>query len=80
MFIIAYGNCQVSVRDHTGAFPKLVRKLEQGEHFGEVGLLNHSVRTATVKSSNYSTMVKIGRETFYEMINKFPDIESALRE
>jgi CRP-like cAMP-binding protein len=36
--------------------------------------------SATVKSSNYSNLVRIDRETFYEMITLFPDIELKLLE
>ena len=36
--------------------------------------MNYTSRTATIKSANYSTMVRIGKSVFYEMCNSFPDI------
>jgi CRP-like cAMP-binding protein len=80
MFIIAYGNCEVTVKDHMGQMSRKVRWLSQGQHFGEIGLLYESVRTATVKSSDYSTMVRIGKSMFDEMLTQFPDIELNMSE
>jgi CRP-like cAMP-binding protein len=58
----------VLVRDHTNADATNVCHLKQGDYFGEVSLLKDTVASATVKSSNYSTLVRIGKDVFFEMI------------
>ena len=46
----------------------------QGDYFGEIALLTHTTRTATVKSSNYCTMASLSKEVFYDLCNRFTDI------
>ena len=63
IYFIAKGKCKVLVRDKfTDRFEeKLVRTLEAGAHFGEIGMLYHCHRSATVISINYCTCAKINR-------------------
>jgi len=53
---------------------RYIRQLGQGDYFGEVSILTDCTRTATVKSSNYSTMVCIHKRVFYDLCSSFPDI------
>ena len=46
----------------------------QGEYFGEISILTKSLRTATVKSSNYCTMASLNKRIFYELCGIFPEI------
>jgi len=52
----------------------MVNSLKQGDYFGEIAILTDSVRTASVKSSNYCTMACIHKRVFYDLCNNFPDI------
>ena len=79
LFLIAKGECSVSVIDHMRRNHH-VRKLKQGEYFGEVSILNSTPRTATVKSSNYCTMAVLNKKTFFELCNSFPEIILKMRE
>lgn len=47
-----------------------VNKIEKGDLFGEVAVLNNSKRTAIVKASNYSTIAFIDKVAFYHLFNK----------
>ena len=49
LFLIAKGECSVWVFNHLRQ-NSYVRQLQQGEYFGEVSILNSTLRTATVKS------------------------------
>jgi CRP-like cAMP-binding protein len=80
MYIIAHGQCEVVVRDHTPRDATHVRFLHQGDYFGELGLLNGCLRSASVKSHNYSTLMRIGSDVFFEMIGQFPDIILKMKE
>ena len=61
------------VKDHNKV-SRYVRQVEQGQYFGELALLNFSVRTATVTSSNYCTMAKVDSKVFYKLCDSFPDV------
>ena len=73
MFLIAKGDCTVWVKNHVKD-NVYVRQLCQGDYFGEISILTDSVRTATVKSSNYCTMACIKKRVFHDLCNSFPDI------
>ena len=46
----AEGQVEV-VQDHHARGPQVLRRLEQGAYFGEIGLLHNVQRTATVRVS-----------------------------
>ena len=49
VFFIAKGQCDVTLQDHMKQ-ERIIRKLDQGELFGEIALIFSCVRTATVKT------------------------------
>ena len=57
MYLIAKGRCQVEVTDRFKERweDKIVRMLQPGDHFGEVGMMYGCRRTATVKAYDYCT-------------------------
>lgn len=44
-----------------------VRSLRHGDYFGEISVIYDSVRSATVKCTNYCTMGKIDLATLYQL-------------
>jgi serine/threonine protein phosphatase PrpC/CRP-like cAMP-binding protein len=46
--------------------------LERGDHFGEIGLLGHGARTATVTSTHPGLLMSIDRDTFLELMRREP--------
>ena len=36
--------------------PKLIREQEEGDYFGEISLMTHLKRTATVKAKDFTTL------------------------
>ena len=58
----------------------MVRELTSGNFFGEIALINNSVRTATTKSASYSTVANIERESVYDMFEKFPALHDTLKD
>ena len=71
MYIISQGNCNVSIYDieeTTGKMQDMkVRSLRHGDYFGEISVIYDSVRSATVRCSNYCTMGKIDLATLYQL-------------
>ena len=48
--------------------------------FGEIALINDTVRTATVKSENYCTLATLSKKVFYDLCQNFPDIIVSIKE
>lgn len=53
-YFVGKGKCKVSVKNNRGK-DIFVKDLDEGDHFGEVSLIFHCPRTATVTSMNYNT-------------------------
>ena len=47
--------------------PIVIRTCYDGDYFGEISVIYDSVRSATVKCTNYCTMGKIDLETLYNL-------------
>lgn len=59
MYFLSKGDCAVNIKDETGTLHVAVGLLTEGDHFGEISVLYHCKRTATVVSRNYNTMARI---------------------
>jgi MFS family permease len=71
-YIVASGELEVSV---DGA---LVRRLYDGDYFGEIALLRDVPRTATVRARRDSELLTLGREDFLTAVNGYaPSLSSA---
>ncbi len=73
----ATGDCMYLVLDgsvfvHEGQFS--IAKLEQGEVFGELSILDNKPRSMSVKTAIKTTIGRIDRNSFYEVLAGFPDI------
>ena len=54
--------------------------VKPGDLFGEVALLCDCRRTASVKTTNYSTLARIDKLTFKDMCQQFGDLAKKLKE
>lgn len=63
LYFIARGECEVYVKDKYKGY-EFVRTLNKGDIFGEIGLINNSKRTATVKTYNYGTVSHVTAGVF----------------
>ncbi|CAI2375579.1 unnamed protein product [Moneuplotes crassus] len=79
IFFIGRGECEVSVTNHN-SITDVVKKVKPGDVFGEVALLCGCRRTASVKTTNYSTLAKIDKPTFKDMCVQFPDLKDKMKE
>ena len=66
LFFLAKGECEVWVKDEHKK-ERWVRHIKKGTLFGEVALLKHCRRTATVKSRNYCTCAALELKKFREL-------------
>lgn len=53
--------------------------LSRGDYFGEIGLLGGGARTATCTALDHVELVRISREDFREMVERFPGVRSGLQ-
>lgn len=73
MYIIAKGACEVSIIDEKKNTQKL-KVLRPGDYFGEIALIYGSKRSTTVKSTKYSTLAKLKKDNYKEILIEFPDL------
>ena len=66
MYFIAKGNCVVKVRSVYGHRYEdaVVKTLYPGNHFGEISLIYHCARTATVTAQNYCTLARLTKDKY----------------
>ena len=79
VFFLYKGECEVTVTNHLKRIV-LVRGLEEGDYFGEIGLLYEEMRTATVQSTNFCTMAYVMRDPFFEIITRFGELWEMFKE
>ena len=77
-FFLSKGTVDVQVIDQKGE-QQLVKNLEIGEYFGEIGLLYDIKRTATISCLNYCTFASLNKDEFKEMCRTYPKITKKLR-
>jgi Cyclic nucleotide-binding domain len=67
MYVVASGTVRLLDKD------KLVAELSRGQHFGEMSLVDRSMRSLTaIASSDKVRLVSIGRKEFYDLIKREP--------
>lgn len=76
LYIIAQGHFAVYKMDQEEE--KQVAVLLPGEFFGEIALLQDSVRTATVKALQEGNVIRLVRNKVVEIANQFPDVKLRL--
>lgn len=79
LYFLVNGECLVSVLDKTQA-PVNVCIMHPGLHFGEVGLVYNTLRTATVSSLGYCTVAELTKKDYQTITTQFPHIIPKLRE
>ena len=56
------------------------KSLFDGDHFGEIGLVYNTKRTATVKSKNYGSLARLNKNDWGEIQRHFPSLTTAFKE
>jgi CRP-like cAMP-binding protein len=81
------GNClyviqegRVGVYREKGSDEIMIAELGEGEFFGEMGLFEKDVRSATVRSVGDTRILTIDRKNFYRTIQRDPSLAYRLLE
>ncbi|MFZ0884677.1 MAG: cyclic nucleotide-binding domain-containing protein [Candidatus Acidiferrales bacterium] len=77
-YLVRIGFVKVS-QTHPGG-EMVLAYLSRGEYFGETGLLDHTVRTATCTALDHVEVVRISAEDFAGMTQQFPGVRRKLEE
>jgi MFS family permease len=78
LYVVISGYLDVVHTSRPGAAPVTVNTLEGGDYFGEIGLLQHIPRTATVSAVMQSKLLRIDGQDFLDVINQAPAISGTL--
>ena len=77
MYLITKGRCNVNIRDQiTNRIEYFnVTDLVEGMHFGEIGMMYNSPRSATVGSISYVTCISLTRTKYFQLLMLYPKIK-----
>lgn len=78
LFVIQEG--KVGVYHENGNHETKIAELGQSEFFGEMGLFERDVRSATIRSIGESRILTIDKKNFYKTIQKDPSLAYRLLE
>ncbi|MEO1367005.1 MAG: cyclic nucleotide-binding domain-containing protein [Acidobacteriota bacterium] len=77
-FLVRSGALAV-YRDAVGQPVQLLARLHGGDYFGEIALFGSGDATASVRASEPSVVVRIGKEDFLEFLGAFPHLQLNLQ-
>ncbi|HEY1662577.1 MAG TPA: ATP-binding cassette domain-containing protein [Verrucomicrobiae bacterium] len=77
-YIVARGTLTVWVST-SGGGQKQIRKMDDGDHFGEIALMEDTTRTATVRTSTDSIFLTLARDPFLKLLEREPKLHEAFR-
>ena len=78
LYVIQKG--KVEVIDETGEKERKLAELGEKEFFGEMGLFEKDVRSATIRALGETKVLTIDKKNFYKIIQKDPSIAYRLLE
>jgi CRP-like cAMP-binding protein len=77
MYVIVRGRISISKQVMTG-LDKTLTVLEDGEYFGEMSLLLNKNRSATATTLEDTTLIKLSRNDFRQLLKEFPEVGMAI--
>jgi CRP-like cAMP-binding protein/Pyruvate/2-oxoacid:ferredoxin oxidoreductase delta subunit len=77
-YLVRMGHVKV-IENYADGQSMVLSYLSRSQFFGEIGLLGNTERTATCQAIDHVEAVRIGKEEFAEMTNRFPAIKAKLQ-
>jgi hypothetical protein len=80
LFVITTGTVKTFVRDTTQGGQLLMRRLKDGDFFGEISVLSGKARSATVTAATHCEMLELDRATLDQITTSYPHVRQVLEE
>ncbi len=80
LFVITEGTVKAFVRDAAGGRQMLMRRLKEGDFFGEISILSGKPRSATVTAATHCEMLELDRPTLDQITGSYPHVRQVLEE
>jgi ATP-binding cassette subfamily B protein len=77
-YLIARGKVEVFIATGTGGERRKVAVLEDGDHFGEIALMEHIPRTATIVTATSCWLLSLSYDHFHPLMMRYPAIREGL--
>jgi MFS family permease len=77
-YVVRSGVFEVVSTGEAGSTPRVINTLEEGDYFGEIGLVEGIPRTATVRAASGGTVYRIAGPDFLDAINESPTLSGTL--
>jgi ATP-binding cassette subfamily B protein len=77
MYLIGEGTVEV-VAEEAGQAPRRLAQLHEGEHFGEIALLQDVPRTATVRAVTNVALLTLLKKDLDALMLEFPRLRAAI--
>jgi hypothetical protein len=80
LFVITTGTVKTFVRDTTQGGQLLMRRLKEGDFFGEISVLSGKARSATVTAATHCELLELDRATLDQITTSYPHVRQVLEE
>ena len=80
LFILTTGVVKAFVRNPQGGEPLMVRRMTDGDFFGEISILSGKPRTATVTAATSCELLELDRTTLDGITATYPHVRQVLEE
>jgi CRP-like cAMP-binding protein len=80
LYVITTGTVKTFVRDTTQGGQLLMRRLKEGDFFGEISILSGKARSATVTAATHCEMLELDRATLDQITASYPHVRQVLEE
>jgi ATP-binding cassette subfamily B protein len=77
-YIVARGTLTVWVNTPDGG-QKQIRTMDDGDHFGEIALMEDTPRTATVRTSTDCIFLTLARDPFLKLLQREPKLRESFK-
>jgi hypothetical protein len=80
LYLITTGTVKTFVRDTTQGGQLLMRRLKEGDFFGEISVLSGKARSATVTAATHCEMLELDHPTLDQITSSYPHVREVLEE
>ncbi|MEO8615094.1 MAG: ATP-binding cassette domain-containing protein [Luteolibacter sp.] len=77
-YLLARGRLTVWITAADGV-QKQIRTMDDGDHFGEIALMEDTTRTATIRTSTECVFLTLARDPFLKLLQREPKLRDAIQ-